>query len=408
MHLACHSAAPHQKPVYKQLKKEADRRLKAEVARRGRTGKRAAADVLDRLFEVASGGSDEAWAAAVGQLSEAERAALASQGVELEQYRQGLAARALGGDAGGLGSEREGGGGKEEEEEGEEPLSGSEEEADYDEEERSEWSTASEGEEEEAAAAGPSAARQQPSFFWERAQHAQRAQRTQQGFSPLHFEVEAFAQRATPTQQEVGTVLYWCLQVLGGRACLPKCASCILLCMAGPALIVHFVTRMSRTINGLVLPFLLQWRRRPRLFRARCWRWMRQPASCGRTRASPSLAPRCSAACSLQLLWICCRHGHARVCVCVCPSCQLCCEVHCAWLTTLLCMWTLHRLHSLCCCRPPAWRSPAAIWTLWCWGWVPRSRAPPQAFPKCRFVGWARVSRCGWVGGWMGGWVKVY
>lgn len=311
LHPACRPAAPHQKPVYKQLKKEADRRLKAEVARRGRTGKQAAADVLDRLVEAASGGSDEAWAAAVGQLSEAERAALAPQG-DLEQYRQGLAARAAGGDLRGG--------------EAEEPLSGSEawepgseeeeEGSDYGEEgeeEESDWSTASEGEEEEGAAAGPSAAGQQPSFFWERAQHAQRAQRTQQGFSPLHFEVEAFAQRATPTHQEVGAVLYWCLQVLGSRLASPDVQ--VAFCCVWVALHRLTVFLHARVIKSTCCFHPIEMAVQAEAV---------QSAVLAVDAAARELWPHSRVALfgsqvqrSLQLLRICCRHGHACVCVCV-------------------------------------------------------------------------------------------
>lgn len=386
LHPACRPAAPHQKPVYKQLKKEADRRLKAEVARRGRTGKQAAADVLDRLVEAASGGSDEAWAAAVGQLSEAERAALAPQG-DLEQYRQGLAARAAGGDLRGG--------------EAEEPLSGSEawepgseeeeEGSDYGEEgeeEESDWSTASEGEEEEGAAAGPSAAGQQPSFFWERAQHAQRAQRTQQGFSPLHFEVEAFAQRATPTHQEVGAVLYWCLQVLGSRLASPDVQ--VAFCCVWVALHRLTVFLHARVIKSTCCFHPIEMAVQAEAVQSavlavdaaarELWPHSRVALFGSQVQRSLQLA----ASPDLLSPWPC-------VCVCLCvPHASF--AVKC---TTLLCMWTLHRLASLCCCRPPAWRSPVATWTLWCWGWVPHSRAPARAFPKCRCVGWVRVSRCG-------------
>lgn len=218
----CHPAGVAAKKQYQAAKTLMQHKLKAAVGARNRAEKEAAAAALDRLFEVAADGSAAAWHAAAEGLSDMERSALAAKGVDLEKYRQGLAARVAGG-AGEAGSGGEDGsasdgdsseeeGEEEEEEEGlssDEEASGSEGEeeegSDWSpgsegEEEGSEWETASESEEEEEEAepAAGGAGAQPPSFFWER-----RQQQGQQGFSPLHFEVEAFAQRATPTQAEV-------------------------------------------------------------------------------------------------------------------------------------------------------------------------------------------------------------
>ena len=385
------------KRQYRLAKKALDRRLKEAVARRNRAEKEAAAAALDRLFEAAARGSELAWQAALGQLSPLERAALEAKGVDLEKYRQGLAARAPGGDgetgqAGGAEEGSSGGSSEEEGSEGEgssgdEEASSSEAEEEEEEEEEeeagsseteegSEWSTASEseGEEEEEPAAARGAAARPPTRFWER-----RQQRGQQGFSPLHFEVDAFAQRATPTQEEVCCGCCWCCDGWGWRWALLH-----------PLLASALARRFACSLTCI-----------PQLA-CRCWLansagcWHPTPcllcgcpcaaggggAECGQ--GSGCRLARAVAALARRALWLAGAAPCNRCCTRSAPKChrqalqesvrsvQDGAELFEAAASSGANTPVPAAVPSIPPARrPPAWRCPAATWTLLCLGWAP-------------------------------------
>lgn len=237
------------------LLKEAKRGTAAGEKQASAKQRRAAAATaqaaLDRLFEPALGGDAAAWEAACAGLSQEERDALALREVDLEDYRRKIAAAAKlpGVDSvlQAAGASEDGGSDAGEEEEEGPARSGSRlgaglsEGASSSDDERMGGGSA----QDEAAAAAVAAAAaahgghylrscdaeaaaaaatgvpsapgdgEEAQWFWEQQQARQRQsqvrptrpERRQQGpaqpLSPLHFEVEAFAERATPTTQEV-------------------------------------------------------------------------------------------------------------------------------------------------------------------------------------------------------------
>jgi hypothetical protein len=237
---------PQVQAVARKARKAAKKQSRAATAKLRKlarvAGGGAAGAVLDKLFAAAASGKDPVWRQACAALSGKERKALAAAGVDLESYRRQIAERAAGGTAASSEEDSDGDGDEQGEEEAVEEAAaaaaaaGSAQQQQQQDEAATEAAVAAHGghflrscDASSPASASAAAAGQQeqdPLWFWERSQRQQRGaadpaaspQQQQQRvpgslsgggssrLSPLHYEVEAFAARATPTVAEANAV----------------------------------------------------------------------------------------------------------------------------------------------------------------------------------------------------------